>query len=683
MLQPRSSAALAMALDISYRVGAYNVDTALRLLGPADFGDSEPQNCLDYLILLVKHIGLCILRTLNFVCGDHQWYNNRTACQIVQGYFARGNTHSFQNEPLRQRVQQLYDELEFRANGSLSYTEGMERGLLPGNVQRSTVLPLMEDEATQEIDVRTSDDNPAREISLDGVAFPVIFDVFPPEIRFEIFKKLDEQSLLNLLSTESYSYHSMRQDPIFYKNLLIELALKKMLRLSNLMHDGRLYSHSDAMFEIAQVQALTEPQSLNERLLQELASTNQMANSPERAYMNKASKLFYIIKTQALVNPDEALVNSRFLANHSAFTKDILSIIVKVQALTDFQQAIATYSLIDDDWIAAGVRCVLSEVQDLISPQQAIATADSIDEGWLGDFVNTLSIKAQASANPEQALDRINRLGSDSYKVKALCEIAKRQAGTNHEFANRLFQQAIDLANHQPYEEKINLFCLIAKAQAVTNPEQANQLFQQAIDIISQRPYDSRDPLPDNLYYMIAEAQALSHTAQALKTINDHLSIRNLEFLKLSALCSVGKARLLRTMRHDNPLFQNALDEAHSIEDWRHRCAAHETITNTRSPLTKRACQIFDQAIEISNHFDRNGKRIASYTISKAEVSALCEVAKEEALTNPERANAFFLQALHLASVNDLSNSYRIKLLAEIARMIAETRFDATLDINQ
>ena len=58
-----------MTISDRLQVGPYDVDTALRLIGPADFGILEPQGCCDYLVLIIQNIAVTILRVLNSSAG--------------------------------------------------------------------------------------------------------------------------------------------------------------------------------------------------------------------------------------------------------------------------------------------------------------------------------------------------------------------------------------------------------------------------------------------------------------------------------------------------------------------------------------------------------------------------------------------------------------------------------------
>lgn len=112
------------------QVDGYDVDTALRLLGAADFRDSAPSGCMENLLLIIQNIAVFILRVLNYVCGDHQWYNNRTAHHIVERFTEQCNAGHPQDPSLHERVRELYDALLLRANGNVSYAHGIDVNLL-------------------------------------------------------------------------------------------------------------------------------------------------------------------------------------------------------------------------------------------------------------------------------------------------------------------------------------------------------------------------------------------------------------------------------------------------------------------------------------------------------------------------------------------------------------------------
>jgi hypothetical protein len=99
----------------------YHIDTALSLMGPADFGGMEPRNCLESLALVIKRIAVFIFRLCNYLCGDHLWYTNETARRILEELSYVPLNHS----PFRAQAEILYDHLQYRANGNVSCVEGI------------------------------------------------------------------------------------------------------------------------------------------------------------------------------------------------------------------------------------------------------------------------------------------------------------------------------------------------------------------------------------------------------------------------------------------------------------------------------------------------------------------------------------------------------------------------------
>lgn len=104
------------AVGSPYLVDTYDVEIALKLIGPANFGAAEPRGCIEYLSLIIKEIAIFILRVANYCCGDHQWYNNAKARFIVNQYF-NGPVGS---QILHQKVTELFNALELRAVGQES-----------------------------------------------------------------------------------------------------------------------------------------------------------------------------------------------------------------------------------------------------------------------------------------------------------------------------------------------------------------------------------------------------------------------------------------------------------------------------------------------------------------------------------------------------------------------------------
>src|ERR1700722_9063086 len=94
----------------SNSIAEYNIDKARQFLTPANFGPALPNGCMDKLAIIVKNIGIFILKVFNLICGDRKWYTNDIARQIVERYF-----NGPQGDPvLHQKMLDLYHALELR-----------------------------------------------------------------------------------------------------------------------------------------------------------------------------------------------------------------------------------------------------------------------------------------------------------------------------------------------------------------------------------------------------------------------------------------------------------------------------------------------------------------------------------------------------------------------------------------
>jgi len=105
----------------------YRIDTALSLMGPADFGGMEPRNCLESIALIIKRIAVFIFRLCNYLCGDHLWYTNETARMILEelSHIPLNDSHFIQSASVRAQAETLYNHLQYRANGNVSCVEGI------------------------------------------------------------------------------------------------------------------------------------------------------------------------------------------------------------------------------------------------------------------------------------------------------------------------------------------------------------------------------------------------------------------------------------------------------------------------------------------------------------------------------------------------------------------------------
>lgn len=223
-------------------VEGYDVDRALSLLSPANFGRSAPQGCFDHLVILIKHIANVIFKIVNLICGDHLWYTNAMALQIVKHYF-----NNLPNPQIDRKIVQLYLALQERANGEVSYVEGIDLNAARArqqqfiDLQREELERAANERAREELRAEFTsgetgnltlleaakhfiqdrdglDDIPEllkhRDQRLKNYTFSLTNETLPPQTdaeRAEVFKK-HYQDLCEIYAPRAYSVkHSDRQ----------------------------------------------------------------------------------------------------------------------------------------------------------------------------------------------------------------------------------------------------------------------------------------------------------------------------------------------------------------------------------------------------------------------------------------------------------------------------------------
>jgi hypothetical protein len=93
----------------------YDLNKAIRLLGPQDiFPANEKRNeCIERVCSFISEIWITIQRIFNYLWGDHEWYNNETAYQIVFNYYQNTDLETH-NYPEDNHIKQLYLQLMIR-----------------------------------------------------------------------------------------------------------------------------------------------------------------------------------------------------------------------------------------------------------------------------------------------------------------------------------------------------------------------------------------------------------------------------------------------------------------------------------------------------------------------------------------------------------------------------------------
>jgi hypothetical protein len=217
-----------MSVETRCYFGGYNVEMAQSLLGPANLGEAEPHGCCDHLALFIQNIVTVIFRIINYIFGDHQWYNNHTALQILQGYNLSCLMAEERHLPpldgiLIQKMTELFDALSLRANNNGPYILGLHRPILRQNedIESSTPgSPLAEE--TLSNNERSSEVSQNVNTSLSTETVPSPYEVFketkiladqgdiPSQVTLAYYYENGEGTDINL--PESFRYMKMAAD---------------------------------------------------------------------------------------------------------------------------------------------------------------------------------------------------------------------------------------------------------------------------------------------------------------------------------------------------------------------------------------------------------------------------------------------------------------------------------------
>lgn len=572
-----------------------DVDTALRFLGPADFGRVEPRGCLESLTLIIKSVAISILRVLNYICGDGQWHNNRTARHLIDLYIVQYNA-SQQGTPLYEKVCLLYRALLLRANGSESFAHGINIDFL--QLERQTHYSHQPEEANDSPAELSADQ---RESSLEeiDVALSESNQIQPPLSLIEeaIPNPETHEDVHALSSAPSIAQIELEND----LRMLIDRTLITALRHAEEANNFRI----DCLLEIVKVQALID---IHQAL--QTADLIQYQSSCDNAYAAIAS-------VQAQTNPESALA----LTNHIQFRNprdDAFFSIAVALALTHPENARSTAARILDSAKKDAAYFQIAKMQGRTLPEEALTTANLIHrcypyskDGALFKIVN-----AQAPCNLDQALTIANQIQCDTLKAKAFCKIAKAQASSNPTQAQHLVQQALEIANDpKNNHDKDRILFEAARAQAVLNPSQA----QATVHLIQDKFIQVK------ALCAVARAQAgrapqLTNEliTQASNTAN---RLNNGSLAHSKALKKIAVARALVTPNQE-------LDLTGIDGRGLRRISKIQILTNPAQAIATA------HLIRYEDH-------------EKAQ--ALCEIANSPLITNPEQVKDLFNQALAIA----------------------------------
>lgn len=102
-----------------------NIDLGkvLSYMGPLDMNGYELNSFCDWCNYITHNIAMTFFRIINTIFGDHIWYNNLTARNIVQLYIDNETNPSEREE----EIKTIFEQLFFRRRGwsEVSYQEGL------------------------------------------------------------------------------------------------------------------------------------------------------------------------------------------------------------------------------------------------------------------------------------------------------------------------------------------------------------------------------------------------------------------------------------------------------------------------------------------------------------------------------------------------------------------------------
>jgi hypothetical protein len=631
-----------MTINNSYHVEESHVDTALGYLGPPNFERFEPQGCIEQLVLLIKQVAICILRILNYICGDHQWHNNHTACQLIHQYISQCNTQSTTNQQLHAKICRLYNALLLRANGNASCAQEI-------NLNQLQLQEARQEQIQEQNEVQTSTeiepDHQGESNDLETDIHPLPLNELqssPPENSQE---QIQNQTSLPLMPeeavpelehheevSETQSGPSAAQVEINqHQRLVIDRILSKVLRLAEKSGDHRV----DSLLEIVKVQRLIDA---NKAL--QTAEGIQFRSSYEEA-------LCWIVAAQAQTNLEEAMTTAN-LIQHRMTREEADIEIAKVRALTNPEEAIATISRFQNSNSTDAAIYQMVKIQARTNPEAALENASLV---WRYPYSTEKTYfqiaKIQASSNPEQALAIADRIRDVRLQVKTLCEIAKSQFADNPLQAAALVRRALEAANGDS-SNRAEIFAIIVEAQALINPEEA---------------VAAANLIQDPLWHMRALCMIAKEQASTNIPLTNELLAKALNKANLMGNC-VNRDNILCEIA----LIQLSVNPEGRLEEMLDLSSL--SASNLYKIIKIQALINPVQALATTN--------LIRYD-NKVKAQALCAVANSPLITDPEQAKDILNQALDIArNTHERYKGYKAHKQCEMYCTILESLAKAT-----
>lgn len=610
-----------MTISDRYFVREHDVDIALRLLGPPNVREMAPNGCLEFIILMIKNIAVNVLRVINYLFGDHQWYDNRVARQIADNYYASPSPNTI----LDQRVGELCGALALRANGNVSWAEGLQMNGPQHIVSEEPALSAL---------------HPLREL---------VFE------KMTVLANENESVSQKATALRKIAKRRVLTDPVqgdeFFRQAKDSISL---------VEDGSLKCHF--LVKCGKDRALTHPEQAYQLFEQAIETANLITDIHQKWKMHTMIAL-----ERASTHAEQALVAADPIQD--SFRKDLAcEVIVSAQALSDREQALNTANLIQDVKLKEKAWSHVAKAQASSHPQEALAVLHLIQKddtkanAYLG-VANEI-----ATAHPELADECIQKASAiiqasygrnekHSRLCAALVKVVQAQAAFQPEKA---LQTAYQISNSI---EKSKALSIAAKGLISINPGLANEVFQQVISDLRDLP-DSFETTCEQIIGDIAKAQAIVDIEQALQ-VADTLQDRKVKF---DTFCEMAKICAVVNPEQANALFQKAIDLVNLMKDG-YIFDRDQTLVNIVEAQAginpEQALRNADLILSRYKKTEALGKvvkALASIDIERAlevaacmeervlKVDALCECAKALFTSNPERSVDIFQQAFELAN---------------------------------
>jgi len=167
-------------MGINVNFNEYNVNKALDLLGPEDFGPMALNRHMQIYTYVISNIAMVVLRIINVIFGNHQWCNNASASETVCCYIELApNAPERNNQQIYNRIQNLYNALGTRRFGWENFSY-QPVSIFPPNPAEANIYPppyvrpVIENpvarndpaRAANRWPVRAAEPNPARRVDM-------------------------------------------------------------------------------------------------------------------------------------------------------------------------------------------------------------------------------------------------------------------------------------------------------------------------------------------------------------------------------------------------------------------------------------------------------------------------------------------------------------------------------------